>query len=172
MLRRTLIKFLIASPLSIFTSSLLANDENLIEVWKSPTCGCCKDWIIHLESNGFKVVYYDTGNNRVRHQVGMPRKYGSCHTAIIGGYVIEGHVPASDILKLIDLQSNAIGLSVPGCRLVLRVWMDQNIKAEQIHLMFCWLPKKGIKFLVGITRTDRLLRRPKKHRYRHALNDI
>jgi hypothetical protein len=114
MLRRTLIKFLIASPLSIFTSSLLANDENLIEVWKSPTCGCCKDWIIHLESNGFKVVYYDTGNNRVRHQVGMPRKYGSCHTAIIGDYVIEGHVPASDILKLIDLQSKAIGLSVPG----------------------------------------------------------
>jgi hypothetical protein len=114
MLRRTLIKFLIASPLSIFTSSLLANDENLIEVWKSPTCGCCKDWIIHLESNGFKVVYYDTGNNRVRHQVGMPKKYGSCHTAIIGDYVIEGHVPASDILKLIDLQSKAIGLSVPG----------------------------------------------------------
>ena len=114
MLRRTLIKFLIASPLSIFTTSLLANDENLIEVWKSPTCGCCKDWIIHLETNGFKVVYYDTGNNRVRHQVGMPRKYGSCHTAIIGDYVIEGHVPASDILKLIDLQSKAIGLSVPG----------------------------------------------------------
>ena len=114
MLRRTLIKFLIASPLSIFTSSLLANDENLIEVWKSPTCGCCKDWIIHLESNGFKVVYYDTGNNRVRDQVGMPRKYGSCHTAIIGDYVIEGHVPASDILKLVDLQSKAIGLSVPG----------------------------------------------------------
>ena len=114
MLRRTLIKFLIASPLSIFTTSLLANDENLIEVWKSPTCGCCKDWIIHLESNGFKVVYYDTGNNRVRHQVGMPRKYGSCHTAIIGDYVIEGHVPASDILKLIDLQPEAIGLAVPG----------------------------------------------------------
>jgi hypothetical protein len=114
MLRRTLIKFLIASPLSIFTTSLLANDENLIEVWKSPTCGCCKDWIIHLETNGFKVVYYDTGNNRVRHQVGMPRKYGSCHTAIIGDYVIEGHVPASDILKLIDLQPKAIGLAVPG----------------------------------------------------------
>ena len=114
MLRRTLIKFLIASPLSIFTSSLLANDENLIEIWKSPTCGCCKDWIIHLESNGFKVVYYDTGNNRVRHQVGMPRKYGSCHTAIIGDYVIEGHVPASEILKLIDLQPKAIGLAVPG----------------------------------------------------------
>ena len=114
MLRRTLIKFLVASPLAIFTSSLLANDENLIEVWKSPTCGCCKDWIIHLESNGFKVVYYDTGNNRVRHQVGMPRKYGSCHTAIIGDYVIEGHVPASDILKLIDLQPKAIGLAVPG----------------------------------------------------------
>ena len=114
MLRRTLIKFLVASPLAIFTSSLLANDENLIEVWKSPTCGCCKDWIIHLESNGFKVVYYDTGNNRVRHQVGMPRKYGSCHTAIIGDYVIEGHVPASEILKLIDLQPKAIGLAVPG----------------------------------------------------------
>jgi len=114
MLRRTLIKFLIASPLSLFTSSTLAKDENLIEVWKSPTCGCCEDWIFHLKANGFKVVYYDTGNNRVRSQVGMPRKYGSCHTAIIGDYVIEGHVPASDILKLIDLQPEAIGLAVPG----------------------------------------------------------
>ena len=114
MLRRTLVKFLITSPLSLFTASTLANDKNLIEVWKSPTCGCCKDWIFHLEASGFKVVYYDTGNNRVRDQVGMPRKYGSCHTAIIGDYVIEGHVPASDILKLVDLQSKAIGLSVPG----------------------------------------------------------
>ena len=114
MLRRTLVKFLIASPLSLFTASTLANDENLIEVWKSPTCGCCKDWIFHLEANKFKVVYYDTGNNRVRSQVGMPRKYGSCHTAIIGDYVIEGHVPASDIFRLIDLQPKAIGLSVPG----------------------------------------------------------
>ncbi len=65
-----------------------------VQVWKSPTCGCCKDWIKHLEANGFKVQAYDKGNNAKRSELGMPTKFGSCHTALVGGYVIEGHVPA------------------------------------------------------------------------------
>ncbi len=70
-----------------------------VEVWKDPSCGCCKDWIAHLEANGFQVKVHEAGNNAVRAQLGIDRKYGSCHTAVVGGYAIEGHVPAADIQK-------------------------------------------------------------------------
>ena len=114
MLRRDALKVIATSSLSFLPLNIKAQNKTLIEVWKSPTCGCCKDWITHLEDNGFEVTHYDTGNNRVRAHVGMPRKYGSCHTAIIDGYVIEGHVPAKDIRKLLKLKPTAVGLSVPG----------------------------------------------------------
>jgi len=114
MLRRDALKVIATSSLSFLPLNIKAQNKTLIEVWKSPTCGCCKDWITHLEDNGFEVTHYDTGNNRVRAQVGMPQKYGSCHTAIIDGYVIEGHVPAKDIRKLLKLKPTAVGLSVPG----------------------------------------------------------
>ncbi len=114
MLRRDALKVIAMSSLSFLPLNIKAQNKTLIEVWKSPTCGCCKDWITHLEDNGFEVTHYDTGNNRVRAHVGMPQKYGSCHTAIIDGYVIEGHVPAKDIRKLLKLKPTAVGLSVPG----------------------------------------------------------
>jgi len=85
-----------------------------IRVWKSPTCGCCKDWIKHLEANGFDVTSYDTGNSEARARLGMPARFGSCHTAEVDGYAIEGHVPAKDILRLLDEKPEAIGLSVPA----------------------------------------------------------
>lgn len=83
-------------------------------VWKSPTCGCCKDWIRHLEDNGFAVTYRDEGNSAAREELGMPVRYGSCHTGVVDGYVIEGHVPARDILRLLDERPDALGLSVPA----------------------------------------------------------
>jgi hypothetical protein len=85
-----------------------------IEVWKDPNCGCCKDWISHLQARGFEVKVYDTGNNAARARLGMPAKFGSCHTALVQGYVIEGHVPAADIHRLLKDKTPAIGLSVPG----------------------------------------------------------
>lgn len=85
-----------------------------IEVWKDPNCGCCKDWISHLQSSGFKVTVNDTGNNAARARLGMPAKFGSCHTALVQGYVIEGHVPAADIRRLLKDKPTAIGLAVPG----------------------------------------------------------
>ena len=114
MLRRDALKVIAMSSLWFLPLNIKAQNKTLIEVWKSPTCGCCRDWITHLEDNGFEVTHYDTGNNRVRAHVGMPQKYGSCHTAIIDGYVIEGHVPAKDIRKLLKLKPTAVGLSVPG----------------------------------------------------------
>ena len=84
------------------------------EVWKSPTCGCCKDWITHLEANGFKVKVHDVGNTAARARLKIPAKLGSCHTALVGRYAIEGHVPAADIKRLLKERPDAIGLAVPG----------------------------------------------------------
>ncbi|WP_245912748.1 DUF411 domain-containing protein [Limnohabitans curvus] len=85
-----------------------------IQVWKDPNCGCCKDWIAHLEKNNFSLKVHDQGNNAARAQLGMPQKFASCHTALVGGYVIEGHVPAVDIQRLLKEKPQALGLAVPG----------------------------------------------------------
>ena len=86
----------------------------VVEVWKDPNCGCCKDWIAHLEKNGFFGTVQEQGNNAARARLGMPQKLGSCHTAVVQGYVIEGHVPASDIQRLLKEKPQALGLAVPG----------------------------------------------------------
>jgi hypothetical protein len=85
-----------------------------MEVWKDPNCGCCKDWVEHLEQAGFAVRVYDTGNEAKRAALGMPQALGSCHTGVVGGYAIEGHVPAKDIQRLLREKPKALGLSVPG----------------------------------------------------------
>jgi hypothetical protein len=86
----------------------------LVEVWKDPNCGCCKDWVKHLEKDGFAVKVTDGGNDTMRAKLGIPQKLASCHTALVGGYAIEGHVPASDIRRLLKDRPQAVGLSVPG----------------------------------------------------------
>ncbi len=91
-----------------------ARDKPLIEVWKDPNCGCCHLWVEHLQAHGFAVQVHDVGNTAARKRLGMPEKLGSCHTARVGGYVIEGHVPASDIQRLLKEQPKALGLAVPG----------------------------------------------------------
>jgi len=86
----------------------------LVEVWKSPTCGCCKDWIAHMQANGFRVKANDTGNTAARARLKVAERFGSCHTAVVDGYAIEGHVPASEIRRLLKERPAAIGLAVPG----------------------------------------------------------
>ncbi|HSV36165.1 MAG TPA: DUF411 domain-containing protein [Ramlibacter sp.] len=84
------------------------------EVWKDPHCGCCKDWVAHLQANGFTVKVNDSGKDAMQKRLGVAPNYGSCHTALIGGYAIEGHVPAREIRRLLQERPQAIGLSVPG----------------------------------------------------------
>ena len=89
--------------------------RELITVWKTPNCGCCKDWVKHLQVNGFDVVTNDVKETASKRQaLGLPEKYGSCHTASVGGYVLEGHVPAREIQRLLRGKPVAIGLAVPG----------------------------------------------------------
>ena len=84
-------------------------------VYKSPTCGCCSKWIEHLEANGFQVESEDLLDLRALKQTnGIPPRLGSCHTAIVEGYVIEGHVPAQDISRLLEERPAVAGLAVPG----------------------------------------------------------
>jgi hypothetical protein len=85
-----------------------------IEIWKDPHCCCCKDWVVHLEDAGFTTTVQDIGNNAIRARLGMPQKLGSCHTGLVQGYVIEGHVPAADIARLLKEKPKALGLAVPG----------------------------------------------------------
>jgi hypothetical protein len=114
MQRRTL---LAAAALAMTPLATLANKRPVIEVWKTPDCGCCKDWLRHLESGGLDVKFHDlspTRKNEQRRRLGLDDRYGSCHTGRVGGYVIEGHVPARDIHRLLREKPKALGLAVPG----------------------------------------------------------
>nr|WP_296015116.1 DUF411 domain-containing protein [uncultured Acidovorax sp.] len=103
--------FLAASALPLATTAAAPTP---VEVWKDPSCGCCKDWVDHMQANGFQVTVHETGNNAVRARLGLPQKLGSCHTALVGGYLVEGHVPASDVRALLQQKPKALGLAVPG----------------------------------------------------------
>jgi hypothetical protein len=104
--------FLVTVMCAAFSAAAFATE---VTVYKSPTCGCCKEWVKHMQANGFTVttrdvadiVYYKTAN-------GVPLTLGSCHTAKVDGYVIEGHVPANDIKRLLKERPAVKGLSAPG----------------------------------------------------------
>jgi len=111
-------QWLQAAALTLVSGTLLQKtvlaQVTTLEVWKDPNCGCCQLWVEHLQTHGFKVNVRDVGNTAARQRLGMPEKLGSCHTATVGGYVIEGHVPAADIRRLLKERPVALGLSVPG----------------------------------------------------------
>jgi len=112
MRRRT---FLTIPALAMLPASFAARAAApAVHVHKGPGCDCCNAWIEHLRANGFAVTSDDRGNNAVRAKAGIPSKLGSCHTAIVDGYAIEGHVPASDIKRLLAERPKAIGLAVLG----------------------------------------------------------
>ncbi|MBA4142795.1 MAG: DUF411 domain-containing protein [Nitrosospira sp.] len=84
-----------------------------VEVYKSATCKCCAKWVDHMRAHGFTVNSHDVGNKEARERAGIATKLGSCHTALVDGYAIEGHVPAADIKRLLKERPRAIGLAVP-----------------------------------------------------------
>lgn len=85
------------------------------EVYRDPSCGCCEAWIAYLQGHGFTpVVHEDTAMQAVKARLGVPDQVASCHTAVVDGYVIEGHVPVEDIRRLLAERPNARGLAAPG----------------------------------------------------------
>jgi hypothetical protein len=111
-------RFLLTSALGSLAAAALpaaAAPAPRIEVWKSPTCGCCGDWVAYLRRNGFDVVVSDVDSPaRERARLGMPDEFGSCHTGRVAGYALEGHVPAREIRRLLAEKPAIVGLSVPG----------------------------------------------------------
>jgi hypothetical protein len=87
----------------------------LVVVYKSPTCGCCEKWIGHMQGAGFAVEVHNLDDlGAIRDEVGVPVGQGSCHTAKVGDYFVEGHVPADDVKRLLAEKPDARGLAVPG----------------------------------------------------------
>lgn len=101
--------------ISLLGASAAMAQATVVEVFKSPYCGCCGKWVEHMRQNGFEVKAHDVEDvPAVRQKLGMPDRLGSCHTAKIGGYIVEGHVPAADIQRLLKEKPKALGLSVPS----------------------------------------------------------
>lgn len=89
--------------------------KDVVEVYKSPYCGCCTHWVEYMKRNGFEVKVTDVDNvDAARQKLGMPQKYGACHTAKVGGYLVEGHVPVEDVRKLLAQKPKALGIAVPA----------------------------------------------------------
>lgn len=87
----------------------------LVEVFKSPTCGCCGNWVKHMQANGFVVRTTEMNDlTQVKKSRGVPDEVQSCHTAVVNGYVIEGHVPAADVQRLLKEKPAVAGIAVGG----------------------------------------------------------
>ena len=110
---RHLSSFALVALLSM--APVWAQTTPTVDVYKSPTCGCCGKWIDHMKKNGFKVEIHEVDNIPAsRKKLGMPDKLGSCHTSKVGNYVVEGHVPAQDIQRLLKEKPKALGLAIPS----------------------------------------------------------
>lgn len=110
----------VVAPILLLTglghgTALMAEELPRVTVYKSPTCGCCKKWIKHMQDNGFEVKAHDMQKiDSIKSMSGVRKEFASCHTATVGGYVIEGHVPAADVKRLLAEKPKVRGLTVPG----------------------------------------------------------
>jgi hypothetical protein len=96
-------------------AAIPGSDNPTMTIYMSPTCGCCAKWVDHVKEAGFKtVVHQDQDMDTVKDNLGVPHDMRSCHTAQVEKYLIEGHVPAEDIKKLLDQQPKGAGLAAPG----------------------------------------------------------
>jgi hypothetical protein len=113
--RRKLLSALAGAPLLAALPVAAQGTLPVVDVYKSPSCGCCGAWIEHLQKSGFTVRAHDVDDtSTMRRTLRMPEKFGSCHTAKVGNYVLEGHVPASEIKRLLTERPKALGLAVPA----------------------------------------------------------
>ena len=113
-MRNPILVLALSSVFGAGLSTAVAAGE-MVDVYKSPNCGCCGKWVDHLKDAGFEVRSHNVMDvPAARKQLGMPDRLGSCHTAKVAGYVVEGHVPAADVHKLLKDKPKALGITVPG----------------------------------------------------------
>lgn len=105
----------LAVLMAAFALPIAAHAAGTLMVYKDAYCGCCTAWIEHMKAHGFEVHFEDRNDmNRIKQDMGIPRELASCHTAVIDGYWIEGHVPAADVKQLLEERPEVAGLAVPG----------------------------------------------------------
>src|SRR4051812_21972255 len=106
---------LVLTTAAVRTPTASEAKKPTITVYKDPSCGCCKNWIEHLIKHGYRVDAKDTPNMaEIKRTLGVPDAMTSCHTAMVNGYLVEGHVPAADIDQLLAKKPRIAGLAVPG----------------------------------------------------------
>ena len=111
-IKRLFLPVLFAASLTVMTTTAQATE---ITVYKSPTCGCCSAWVDHMKANGYTVVSKNVDDlEAIKKVLGVPDPFQSCHTAMVDGYVVEGHVPAADVTRLLAEKPKVDGIAVPG----------------------------------------------------------
>jgi hypothetical protein len=112
MTHRSFLRILLAIPAA---ASLAPGAAPQVNVFKTRTCGCCGKWVEHMKANGFEVNVQEVPSTaEYRQKYGVPQNLQSCHTATVNGYVLEGHVPAREVRRLLKTRPKAKGLAVPG----------------------------------------------------------
>jgi hypothetical protein len=115
--RRTAIALAVASLTSVAIGIGAAQHKAapVVEVFKTPTCGCCSQWVEHMRANGFTVRTTDLADlSEIKKSRGVPERVQSCHTAVVDGFVVEGHVPAADVHRLLKERPPIAGIAVGG----------------------------------------------------------
>jgi hypothetical protein len=113
--RRQLLSAMTAGLAAVGVPAIAGPSLPQVEVFKSASCGCCGAWVDHMKAAGFTVkVTLVEDTTAARKRLGMPDAFGSCHTATVAGYVLEGHVPAAEVKRLLVAKPVAVGLAVPG----------------------------------------------------------
>jgi len=107
---------LIAIIIGVWLPQLTAAQEPVLDVYKLPSCTCCRPWVKYMEAEGFRLVVHDdvTDMPAFKREQGVPAEHAACHTTLVGGYVLEGHVSADDVRRLLRERPPIAGLLVPG----------------------------------------------------------
>ena len=107
--------FALLTAVALLSGCVAAAERDVVAVYRTPTCNCCSKWLTHLEEDGFTVEDHVVSDlAAIKSENRIPGELASCHTAFVGGYVIEGHVPAEDIARLLETKPEIAGLAVPG----------------------------------------------------------
>lgn len=136
MISRVLAGALLAALVSVNGPTLAQRPAATVQVYKSPTCGCCALWVKHLEQHGFATQVTDVDNLAdIKAKHNIPGRVQSCHTAVVNGYVIEGHVPAADVQRLLKERPAVAGLAVPGMPIGSPGMEVPNVKPQPYEVM-------------------------------------
>ena len=125
-------------------SSSAFAETRVLKVYKSALCGCCGKWVDHMQNAGFRVVVTDISDlSSIKDQLRVPSKLQSCHSSVIDGYVIEGHVPARDVIRLLRDRPKAIGLAVPKMP-VGSPGMEQGNRRDPFEVVLFSLTRRSV----------------------------